>query len=212
MQKRRNGWNKSILTAILTETESFRLKSLKVLTTIYFLFCSLDSYCRRFISFYFFIAGTVFFVFDTAIHERDFFFLSHDCYLILIWPLNKLSAILTSSFFLRIYSISHFLCWLCTFPSSAFDIFSFLIKWKKEYRSLILYLPAIFSCTDIFMEVASDWHERRIMNVFREALMMGKDNNDTIGIWPTIIDDSCNYTLEHWNTFIDLAKWIKAIK
>jgi hypothetical protein len=34
---------------------------------------------------------------------------------------------------------------------------------------------------DIFREVAPDWHERRIMCIFREALMMGKDNDDTIG-------------------------------
>jgi hypothetical protein len=34
---------------------------------------------------------------------------------------------------------------------------------------------------DIFVEVAPDWHERRIMCIFREALMMGRDNDDTIG-------------------------------
>jgi hypothetical protein len=34
---------------------------------------------------------------------------------------------------------------------------------------------------DIFAQVAPKWHERQVMNVFREALMMGKDNNDSIG-------------------------------
>eukprot|EP00596_Hydrurales_sp_CCMP1899_P007381 CAMPEP_0119054910 /NCGR_PEP_ID=MMETSP1177-20130426/75385_1 /TAXON_ID=2985 /ORGANISM="Ochromonas sp, Strain CCMP1899" /LENGTH=202 /DNA_ID=CAMNT_0007035311 /DNA_START=2728 /DNA_END=3337 /DNA_ORIENTATION=- len=34
---------------------------------------------------------------------------------------------------------------------------------------------------EIFREVAPDWHERRIMCIFREALFMGKDNDDTIG-------------------------------
>ena len=39
----------------------------------------------------------------------------------------------------------------------------------------------LFIIVEIFREVAPDWHQRRIMNVFREALMMGKYNNDTIG-------------------------------
>ena len=107
MQRRKNGWNKSILTAILTETESFRSKSLRVRTTIHFYFCSLDLYCRHLISFHFFIAGTVFFVFDTVIFERCIFlFISHDWYLILLWPLNAIishpNLILFSSYLLHL--------------------------------------------------------------------------------------------------------------